>query len=115
MRYLAALMLACVLSACATYSDVQGRTPTHAADTSRLPQPVAECVASKWMDTNASTHISPDGDNRVVVMPTGGGAAEAVLMTLTASRTEQGSHVEMRTSPSLGKFDKQWDQVKACL
>lgn len=87
----------------------------HVTESAMQPQAVAECVASKWIDTNASTHIVPNGDTRVVVVPTGGGTTTLVMMTLTASPTASGSHIEMRTTPTLGTFNEQWDQARSCL
>lgn len=76
---------------------------------------MAACVLPAWMDTNAATHVVADGGRRIVVVPVPGVVANQVLMTLTASPSEHGSSIAMRTMPSMGHFEKQWDQAQACM
>ena len=101
--------VAVLLAGCVSYADIQKRPPVHEGKTSKSPDQVASCVLPKWMETSASAHIVPDGDARVIVVPSN---AELITMTLTAS---SGGDVAMRTQPSVSTFDKQWQQAQSCL
>lgn len=113
MRHVLLGISVCLLAGCSTYSGIQSKPPAHAANSALAPQPIAECVAKKWMDFNSTTHITTDGDTRVVVMPTGGIGAEAVMTTLTATPAGTGSRVEMRTT--LGNMNSLWEKAQTCI
>lgn len=109
MRYVAMIGIGLLLAGCVSYADIQARPPVHEGKTSKTPDQVANCVLPKWMESSASTHIVPDGDARVIVVPSN---AELITMTLTASPS---GAVAMRTQPSMSTFDKQWEQAQTCL
>lgn len=108
-------LAALLLAGCATYSDVQHRTPLHEAETSKTPKNYVECVLPKWLDTNASTHIVAIGDTRQVLMPTAGDAPALVELLLSATPDKSATHVALRAAPGIGKSELAWHQAKACL
>jgi hypothetical protein len=85
------------------------------ATTPKTPAAFAECLLPKLMDTNAASHTVRDGEALDIVVPLGGSAPEAVLMTFTARPSNNSTIVEMRHTASLSDFPKQWKQAQSCL
>ena len=108
-------LLALALAGCTSYSEMATRPVSYSATTTKTPKTFADCLLPKLMDTNAASHIVQKGDALDIVVPVGGSAPNAVLMTFTATPAGGATTIEMRHTASLSDFPKQWTQAQSCI
>ena len=101
------------LSGCATYSEMQQKTPYSTNQTAKGPQAFADCALPRLVDVQADAHVMKDGDASVLVLPIGNRGGD-LAGTITATPSGQGSEVAIRATSSRSA-DKMLSTIKACL
>lgn len=110
------LIASILLSGCASYSEIQDKTPTLELSSAKAPDVFAGCIAPKFMEIwPGMVFVIPDGVSTVVAVA--GASTGFMAATLTISPTSTGSHVSLREMShiNLGNTYKRGrDAAQAC-
>lgn len=95
MKRIMLAIIAMMLSGCATYSEMQQKSPDMTLRTAKSPQSFVDCALPRMVDMQADAHAIPDQGNVVIVAPIGNRGGD-LAATVTASPTDSGSAVYIR-------------------
>lgn len=102
-----------LLSACASYSDVQALAPRIEAVSAKPVSEVAGCIMPRARDRWALlASIAPDGPAQVVTIARDG---LQVLATVTVAPESTGSRVTYRSTTSAARFREFEGDIAGCL
>lgn len=114
-RYAIAIA-ALLLSGCASYSEMQEKTPALQLTTAKTPAAYASCLSPKVMDIwPGMVSVIPDGDGTVVAITSEQGGL--MVATFTIIPVDTGSRVDIREMPhtsNAGTYLRAQDAARSC-